>query len=128
MTRGARVLLNKTDPFTGMTPLISLAQKQGDKANDMKASSDSDRSWSWDCYTRFDAYKKVSNVHALSKADCVHFIANLMNEEEAVGEVTTVATSRNSLLTTRKRTLKESEKEEGSDDDDRTNDAEDAST
>jgi hypothetical protein len=114
-----------------MTPLISLAQKQGDKANDMKASSDSDRSWSWDCYTRFDAYKKVSNVHALSKADYVHFI---------VGEVTTVATSRNSLLTTRKRTLKESEKEEESekevesekeeesDDDDQTGDAEDAST
>jgi structural maintenance of chromosome 3 (chondroitin sulfate proteoglycan 6) len=83
---------------------------------------------------------KVSNLHALSKQDSMHFISDLMNEEEAVGEVATVATSRNSLLTTRKRTLKESEKEEESekevesekeeesDDDDQTGDAEDAST
>jgi len=41
---------------------------------------------------------KASLLHALSKNDSLHFIANLMNEEEAVGEVTTVATSRKSIL------------------------------
>lgn len=29
----------------------------------------------------------MSNVHYLSKKDALHFIANLMNEEEVVGEV-----------------------------------------
>ena len=29
----------------------------------------------------------------MSKRDALHFIANLMNEEEAVGEVTSLATS-----------------------------------
>jgi hypothetical protein len=113
----ARVLINKTDPFTGMTPLMSLALKQGAKANDMKTSSESIMGLGL-LHPIRRIIKKVSNVHALSKADYVHFI---------VGEVTTVATLCNSLLTTRKRTLKESEKEEGSDDDYRTNDAEDAS-
>jgi len=47
---------------------------------------------------------KVSNVHLLSKRDALKFIANLMNEEEAVGEVTSLATSRASSLS-RKRKL-----------------------
>jgi structural maintenance of chromosome 3 (chondroitin sulfate proteoglycan 6) len=37
---------------------------------------------------------KVSSLHPLSKKDAQSFIANLMSEEEAVGEVTTVAASR----------------------------------
>jgi len=37
---------------------------------------------------------KVSNIHVLSKKDALHFIANLMNEEEAVGEVTSLATTK----------------------------------
>mmetsp|Transcript_7407 Transcript_7407/g.16416 ORF Transcript_7407/g.16416 Transcript_7407/m.16416 type:complete len:1281 (-) Transcript_7407:159-4001(-) len=36
---------------------------------------------------------KVSTLHLLSKNDALHFIANLMSEEEAVGEVTSLATS-----------------------------------
>mmetsp|Transcript_5614 Transcript_5614/g.14021 ORF Transcript_5614/g.14021 Transcript_5614/m.14021 type:complete len:1287 (-) Transcript_5614:183-4043(-) len=36
---------------------------------------------------------KVSSFHLLSKNDALHFIANLMSEEEAVGEVTSMATS-----------------------------------
>ena len=32
----------------------------------------------------------MSNVHVLTKRDALKFIANLMNEEEAVGEVSTV--------------------------------------
>uniref|UniRef100_A0A7S4I268 Structural maintenance of chromosomes protein n=1 Tax=Odontella aurita TaxID=265563 RepID=A0A7S4I268_9STRA len=39
---------------------------------------------------------KVSNIHHLSKRDGLHFIANLMSEEEAVGEVTSLATSKKS--------------------------------
>ena len=35
----------------------------------------------------FVPYKQVSNVHLLSKRDALKFIANLMSEEEAVGEV-----------------------------------------
>lgn len=35
----------------------------------------------------------------LSKKDALHFIANLMSEEEAVGEVTSLATSRLSKRT-----------------------------
>lgn len=49
---------------------------------------------------------KVSNLHILSKKDSLHFIASLMNEEEAVGDITTVATaksSRLSLASSRKR-------------------------
>jgi structural maintenance of chromosome 3 (chondroitin sulfate proteoglycan 6) len=37
---------------------------------------------------------KVSSLHLLSKNDALHFIANLMTEEEAVGDVTTLATSK----------------------------------
>lgn len=37
---------------------------------------------------------KVSSLHMLSKNDALHFIANLMSEEEAVGEVTSLATSK----------------------------------
>lgn len=42
---------------------------------------------------------KVSSIHHLSKKDALKFIANLMDEEEAVGEVTSLATSRASRLT-----------------------------
>eukprot|EP00581_Thalassiosira_minuscula_P013662 CAMPEP_0183727262 /NCGR_PEP_ID=MMETSP0737-20130205/25262_1 /TAXON_ID=385413 /ORGANISM="Thalassiosira miniscula, Strain CCMP1093" /LENGTH=1291 /DNA_ID=CAMNT_0025958855 /DNA_START=198 /DNA_END=4073 /DNA_ORIENTATION=- len=37
---------------------------------------------------------KVSSLHLLSKNDALHFIANLMSEEEALGEVTSLATSK----------------------------------
>jgi structural maintenance of chromosome 3 (chondroitin sulfate proteoglycan 6) len=37
---------------------------------------------------------KVSSLHMLPKNDALHFIANLMSEEEAVGEVTSLATSK----------------------------------
>ncbi|KAL3823137.1 hypothetical protein ACHAXA_010393 [Cyclostephanos tholiformis] len=37
---------------------------------------------------------KVSSLHLLTKNDALHFIANLMSEEEAVGEVTSLATSK----------------------------------
>ena len=40
---------------------------------------------------------KVSSVHQMSKKDALNFIANLMNEDEAVGEVTSLATSKLSL-------------------------------
>jgi structural maintenance of chromosome 3 (chondroitin sulfate proteoglycan 6) len=46
---------------------------------------------------------KVSSLHPLSRKDALHFIANLMNEEEAVGEVTSVATSSRRSLGSRKR-------------------------
>lgn len=42
---------------------------------------------------------KMSNFHSLTKADSLHFIANLMDEEEALGEVTTISTARTSRLT-----------------------------
>lgn len=52
---------------------------------------------------------KVSSLHGLSKKDALHFIANLMNEEEAVGEVTTVqsskATSRRSSTSRKRKTI-----------------------
>jgi len=48
---------------------------------------------------------KVSNVHLLSKRDALKFIANLMNEEEAVGEVTSLATSRGSSLSRKRKAL-----------------------
>jgi hypothetical protein len=41
----------------------------------------------------------VSSIHHLSKKDALHFIANLMNKEEALGEVTSFATSRASKRT-----------------------------
>lgn len=37
---------------------------------------------------------KVSSLHPLSKNDALHFIANLMSEEEVVGDVTSLATSK----------------------------------
>ncbi|KAL7551342.1 hypothetical protein ACHAWF_014534 [Thalassiosira exigua] len=37
---------------------------------------------------------KVSSLHLLSKNDALHFIANLMSEEEVLGEVTSLATSK----------------------------------
>jgi len=36
---------------------------------------------------------KVSSLHALSKKDALSFVANLMNEEEAVGDVSTLPTA-----------------------------------
>jgi len=48
---------------------------------------------------------KVSNVHLLSKRDALKFIANLMSEEEAVGEVTSLATSRASSLSRKRKAL-----------------------
>lgn len=36
---------------------------------------------------------KVSSIHHLSKKDALKFVANLMNEDEAVGEVSTVPTA-----------------------------------
>jgi hypothetical protein len=39
-------------------------------------------------------HHQESKIHALSKNDALKFIANLMNEEEAVGEVSTIVTSR----------------------------------
>lgn len=38
--------------------------------------------------------QQESKIHALSKNDALKFIANLMSEEEAVGEVSTMVTSR----------------------------------
>jgi ABC-type multidrug transport system ATPase subunit len=60
---------------------------------------------------------KVSSVHVLSKKDALHFIANLMNTEEAVGEVATVRTSKGSTVGSRKRktTADKGELEENSD-------------
>jgi structural maintenance of chromosome 3 (chondroitin sulfate proteoglycan 6) len=42
---------------------------------------------------------KVSSLHPLSKKDAQSFIANLMSEEEAVGQVTSLAESRSTRLT-----------------------------
>eukprot|EP00559_Dactyliosolen_fragilissimus_P001253 CAMPEP_0184864430 /NCGR_PEP_ID=MMETSP0580-20130426/14928_1 /TAXON_ID=1118495 /ORGANISM="Dactyliosolen fragilissimus" /LENGTH=1284 /DNA_ID=CAMNT_0027363219 /DNA_START=16 /DNA_END=3870 /DNA_ORIENTATION=- len=54
---------------------------------------------------------KVSSVHLMTKKDSLHFIANLMNEEEAVGEVTSLATSartsRHSTETRKRKSIKE---------------------
>lgn len=54
---------------------------------------------------------KVSNLHQMGKKDALSFVSSLMNDEEAVGEVTTVATSRGSLLTRGSRKRKSSEAE-----------------
>ena len=61
---------------------------------------------------------KVSSIHPLSKKDALHFVASLMNEEEAVGEVTSLATSRASVLTreSRKRKMVAAAAEEDDDD------------
>jgi len=42
---------------------------------------------------------KVSSIHSLSRKDALKFVANLMNEEEAVGEVATMAGSKTSRST-----------------------------
>ena len=55
---------------------------------------------------------KVSNIHYLSKKDALHFIANLMSEEEAVGDVTSVAPSRASRGRKRK-TIEAASDEDG---------------
>lgn len=52
---------------------------------------------------------KVSSLHPLSRKDALHFIANLMNEEEAVGEVTSLATSRHSSKTMQSRKKRKTE-------------------
>lgn len=38
---------------------------------------------------------KVSSIHSMTKNDALKFIANLMNEEEAVGQVSTTRSSKN---------------------------------
>jgi len=48
---------------------------------------------------------KVSNVHVLTKRDALKFIANLMSEEEAVGEVTSLETSRASGLSRKRKQI-----------------------
>lgn len=52
---------------------------------------------------------KVSSLHDTTREDSLQFIANMMNDEEAVGEVTTVAASRKSRgsLASRKRKAEE---------------------
>jgi structural maintenance of chromosome 3 (chondroitin sulfate proteoglycan 6) len=62
---------------------------------------------------------KVSNLHPLSKKDALHFVANLMNEEEAVGDVTSLATSKTSRrsLASRKRKTLGAAADKGDDDD-----------
>lgn len=46
---------------------------------------------------------KISNVHLLTKKDALKFIADLMHEEEAVGEVTSLATSKVSRGSSRRK-------------------------
>jgi structural maintenance of chromosome 3 (chondroitin sulfate proteoglycan 6) len=48
---------------------------------------------------------KVSNLHHLSKRDAQAFIAELLSEEEAVGEVTGVASSRTSRDSKKRKTI-----------------------
>ena len=45
---------------------------------------------------------KVSSIHSMTKNDALKFIANLMNEEEAVGQVATTKSSKNSRSKKRK--------------------------
>ena len=59
---------------------------------------------------------KVSQVHAMPKKEALKFIANLMNDEEAVGEVTTVRTSKGGFRK-RKSTVEETPSEEEVEDD-----------
>jgi len=53
---------------------------------------------------------KVSSIHHLSKKDALHFIANLMNEEEAVGETTSLSTTKVSRLSRESRKRKTMER------------------
>ena len=46
---------------------------------------------------------KVSNIHHMSKRDAEKFIADLMTEEEAVGEVKSITGASRSTLSSRKR-------------------------
>jgi len=55
---------------------------------------------------------KVSSVHHLSKRDALKFIANLMSEEEAVGEVTSLPTSKASVLSRKRKALKACDEKE----------------
>jgi hypothetical protein len=69
----------------------------------------------------------VSSLHPLSKKDALHFIANVMNEEEAVGDVTSLATSKATRLTLESRKRKGrsvAETDEEGDDDDEGDDDE----
>ena len=63
---------------------------------------------------------KVSNIYHLTKKDALKFIANLMSEEEAVGEVTSLATSkvsRGTSLSKKRKAIKEpASDEEGEED------------
>jgi structural maintenance of chromosome 3 (chondroitin sulfate proteoglycan 6) len=54
---------------------------------------------------------KVSSIHYMSKNDALKFIANLMSEEEAVGEISTARSSRRDSVS-RKRKSNPSEAEE----------------
>ena len=75
---------------------------------------------------------KVSSIYHLSKKDALHFIANLMSEEEAVGDVTSLAPSKASRLTreSRKRKTSDVVREDVVDDDEAsgTTGADEAST
>lgn len=73
---------------------------------------------------------KVSSIHHLSKKDALKFIANLMSEEEEVGDVTSLATSRVSRLTGASRSSTKKRKapaieQAASDDEDETEDEQD---
>lgn len=61
---------------------------------------------------------KVSSVHHLSKKDALHFISNLQNEEEAVGDVKSVGTTRRSSSPSRSRKRKVASVADATDDDD----------
>jgi len=66
---------------------------------------------------------KVSSIHHLSKKDALHFVANLMKDEEALGEVSTVAPSRGtsrggSLLSRKRKTIAAVDEEGGASSDD----------
>lgn len=54
---------------------------------------------------------KVSSIHHMSKNDALKFIANLMSEEEAVGEITTIK-SKSSRRDSRKRKSSEAPEED----------------
>lgn len=63
---------------------------------------------------------KVSNIYHLSKKDALKFIANLMSEEEAVGEVTSLATSKatRSSLSKKRKAIEATPRDEVEDDQD----------
>jgi structural maintenance of chromosome 3 (chondroitin sulfate proteoglycan 6) len=61
---------------------------------------------------------KVSSLHLLQKDDALNFVANLMTEEEAVGEVTSLAPPKaNQSKGNKKRKTSEKSAEEGVDED-----------